>query len=188
MTKIRLMDTDVKNTLLDLLTDIRVISYSGPFDGGVLSTIASKVENDLTDNPKLNKKILKVFIELAQNIALYSSDKVITDDKAAFNGFGIFMIKESFDKFILISGNMAFKEDAKIVEQKCEKINTLSRDELRDLKRELRKLPMGQKGGGNIGLVQMVLTANSKLDYQIIDVDNKHSFIILSIDINKFED
>ncbi|MBN2662205.1 MAG: SiaB family protein kinase [Bacteroidales bacterium] len=179
------MNSDTKHILTELLADYKTISYSGAFDGAVLSAFAKKVEKDLSDNPKLNKKIFKIFVELAQNIALYSSDKVITDDKTNFNGFGIFIIREYAEKFQLISGNMAFREDAKIAQDKCVKINTLSREELRDYKRELRKRPAGQKGGGNIGLVQIVLTANNYVDNEIIEVDNHHSFLIFSVDIYK---
>jgi len=181
------MNAETKQLLSNLIAEYKTISYSGAFDGAVLSAFAKKVESDLSADPKLNKKIFKIFVELAQNIALYSSDKVITDDKTNFNGFGIFIIREYVDKFQLISGNMAFKEDAKIASEKCVKINNLSRDELRDYKRELRKRPVGQKGGGNIGLVQIVLTANNYIENEIIEVDNHHSFLIFSVEINKAE-
>ncbi len=179
------MNSDTKFLISNLLADYMTISYTGAFDGAVLSAFAKKVEQDLSANPKLNKKIFKIFVELAQNIALYSSDKIITNDKTNFNGYGIFIIREFIDKYQLIAGNMAFKEDADIATSKCEKINSLSREELRDFKRQLRKRPAGQKGGGNIGLAQIVLTANNQIDYQIIEVDNSHSFLIFSIDINK---
>lgn len=182
------MVDEVKNTLINLLAEIQTTSYCGPFDGNVLSTLASKLENELTNDPVFNKKILKVFVELAQNIALYSSDKVITADKTAFNGYGLFFIREYPDKVQLIAANMAFKQDAEIVDQKCKQINSLTRDQLRELKRDLRKKPMTERGGGNIGLVQIVLTANTKLNYKIIDVDDKRSFVIISVDVNKKED
>lgn len=179
------MDIESKDFLAGLMADYLTISYSGAFDGAILSAFAKKVETNLTDNPKLNKKIFKIFVELAQNIALYSSDKVVTDDKSNFNGFGIFIIKEFEDKFQLIAGNMAFMQDAIIASEKCLKINTLDREQLRVYKRELRKKPSSQKGGGNIGLVQIVLTANNYLDHQVIEVDNDHSFLIFSVEVSK---
>jgi hypothetical protein len=179
------MNSDTKFLISNLLADYMTISYTGAFDGAVLSAFAKKVEQDLSANPKLNKKIFKIFVELAQNIALYSSDKIVTNDKTNFNGYGIFIIREFIDKYQLIAGNMAFKQDADIAVSKCEKINSLSREDLRDYKRQLRKQPARQKGGGNIGLAQIVLTANNSIDYQVIDVDKQHSFLIFSIDINK---
>ena len=181
------MNKETNYMLRELMADYLTISYSGAFDGAVLSAFAKKVESNLSVNPKLNKKIFKIFVELAQNIALYSSDKVVTEDQTNFNGYGIFIIREYFDKFQLLAGNMAFKEDAGIASEKCEKINSLSREQLREFKRKLRKMPSAQKGGGNIGLVQIVLTANNNLDYQLIDVDPKHSFLIFSIEIPKDE-
>ena len=179
------MNSQTKNLLSELIADYRTVSYSGAFDGAVLSAFAKKVEKNLSTNRKLNKKIFKIFVELGQNIALYSSDKVITEDKTNFNGFGIFIIREYVDKFQLISGNMAFSKNAQIAIDKCKKINNLSREELRDYKRELRKQPAGQKGGGNIGLIQIVLTANNYIENKLIEVDKEHSFIILSVEINK---
>ncbi len=179
------MNSDTNKLLVKLMAEYSTISYSGAFDGAVLSAFAKKVETSLTENPKLNKKIFKIFVELAQNIALYSSDKIVTDDKTDFNGFGIFLIREYSDKYELIAGNMAFKEDATIASEKCDKINTLSREDLRQYKRELRKSPSNQKGGGNIGLVQVVLTANNSITHQVIEVDTNHSFIIFSVDIIK---
>lgn len=175
-----------KSELLDnLMADYLTVSYSGAFDGAVLSAFANKVESNLSKDIRLNKKIFKIFVELGQNIALYASDKIVTEDQSSFNGFGIFLIKEFPDKFQLISGNMAFKEDAKIATDKCAKIAGMSRADLREYKRELRKQPAGQKGGGNIGLIQIVLTANNDVDYQLIEVDRLHSFVIFSIDISK---
>lgn len=179
------MNQKTKQTLSELIADYKSISYSGAFDGAVLSAFAKKVENNLSEDPRLSKKILKIFIELAQNIALYSSDKIITTDKSNFNGFGIFIIREYLDKFQLISGNMAFKEDAEIATKKCDKINQLSREQLREFKRELRKKPLSKRGGGNIGLVQIVLTANNYIKNKTITVDDQHSFLIFSVDISK---
>ncbi len=179
------MDVAKKEFLKNLMADFMTISYSGAFDGNVLAAFAKRVENNISSNPKINKKIFKIFVELAQNIAMYSSDKVISDDKSTFNGFGIFIIREYPEKFQLIAGNMAFKEDADIALEKCRTINEMDREALREYKRKLRKQPAGYKGGGNIGLVQVVLTANSKIDYWSKNIDEKHTFIALSVYISK---
>jgi len=125
----KVMDISKKEELGELIADYLTISFSGTFDGGVLSAFAKQVENDLSPSPQLNKKIFKIFVELAQNIAMYSSDKVMTDDQSNFNGYGIFIIKEYVDKFNLIAANMAFKEDAKIALEKCDVINNKTRGE-----------------------------------------------------------
>ena len=181
------MDSKTKDILVELMADYMTISYSGAFDGAVLSAFAKKVEASTT-NKKINKKIFKIFVELAQNIALYSSDKVVTEDQTNFNGYGIFIVREYIDRFQLLAGNMAFKEDAIIAGEKCETINSLSRIELRQFKRDMRKKPSEQKGGGNIGLVQIVLIANNYIDHKVISVDDKHSFLVFSIDIGKTEE
>jgi len=46
-------------------------------------------------------------------------------------------------------------------------------------------MPSGVPGGGNIGLVQVALTADYPLEYSVIPVDNDNSFYILNVRVNK---
>jgi len=162
------------------------VLYTGPFDSGILSVLAQNLESSLTVDPKVTKKLFKIFIELAQNIALYSAERVMNEVDNAYTGFGSIIIKEYEDFFIFASGNMATKEDLEPVIKKCEIINSLSREELRDYKRKQRKMPPSKKGGGNIGLIQVALTADNPLRFKIIEVNENQFFYIVSVQVSKF--
>jgi hypothetical protein len=72
------------------------------------------------------------------------------------------------------------------VTAKCEKINTMTSDELRVWKRELRSQPMREgQLGANIGLLDIALKSGSKLDLEITPVNENFSHFVLSIDIQK---
>lgn len=159
------------------------VLYTGPFDSGILSVLAQNLESSLTVDPKITKKLFKIFIELAQNIALYSAERV--ENENAYTGFGSIILKEYEDFFIFASGNVATKEDIEPVIKKCETINSLTREELRDYKRKQRKMPPSKKGGGNIGLIQVALTADNPLVYKIININENEYFYIISIKVSK---
>ncbi len=174
----------MQKKLENLIADFNAISYVGSFDASVLAAFAKRLEKAPEENSTLNKKIFKIFVELGQNIAQYSSDKIRTKRETTFKGNGIIIIKEYKNKFTLYTGNFSSPENANIAHDKCEKINSLEYDELRNYKRELRRKP-SPNGGGNIGLVQVVLIAKNKLNCQIKKITPENYFIMFSIDINK---
>lgn len=167
-----------------LQEDIQVL-YTGPFDSNVLTVLAQNIENSLKVDPKITKKLFKIFIELAQNIALYSSERVLNEIDNAYTGFGTIILKEFEDYYTLSSGNVAEKVDVMPVLKKCETINSFTREELRDFKRKQRKMPPSRKGGGNIGLIQVALMADNPLKYKVVEIDNDKFFYIISIKISK---
>lgn len=174
-----------KKKLIDQMTGENVsISYTGPFDGQVLSVIAKNIEYSLSVNPQVNKKMFKIFLELAQNIAYYSEEKNI-NNRGESAGIGTLAIQEFNQYFVFATGNMVQLDVAKHVIDKCDKINSLERKELREFKRQQRKLPPGEKGGGNIGLIQVALTAENRLNYKVIPVDDNKYFFIIGVRINK---
>ncbi len=171
--------------LSDLIADCSIVSYSGTFTGALLEAFVKQLDYKFGTDTKLDRKIFKIFVELAQNISMYSCDRVpAPKNQAEFTGSGIIIIKEYDDCFNLYAGNLAKTKDISIIQNKCKKINSLSRDELRAYKRELRRSPSMQ-GGGNIGLVQVVLTAENYINFEVKEIDNEHSFIIFNIEIFK---
>jgi hypothetical protein len=166
------------------VVDSTIISYNGPFDSQVLSVIAENIEYSLSSDPRVSKKIFKIFIELAQNISYYSAEKKKNEVGNDF-GVGILILREFKDYYSFSTGNIIEKSQVLPVIQKCETINMLDRDKLREYKRKLRNMPSGVPGGGNIGLVQVALTADYPLEYSVITLDSEKSFYIVSVKVNK---
>ncbi|MBR4214644.1 MAG: SiaB family protein kinase [Bacteroidales bacterium] len=171
---------EIFNTMLD--NDI-VISYIGPFDGQILSLLASNIEDSLWDNQHRGKTFFKIFIELSQNIYLYSKEKGTGIDKSA--GVGLMLIKEYDDHFAFITGNMVTKKDYELLSDKCKKICEKNKEELREFKRYMRGQPRTEFGGGNIGLIQVSILSGYPLDYSFIEVGDDDYFFILGVKIDK---
>ena len=158
------------------------ISYKGPFDKHILTILGNYIKTIIGKDKQLSIKLFKIFIELAQNISYYSSKRSKTIDDS---GIGILAIREVDDKFYLHSGNQVKAEDVFPILDKCEIINSLDRDGLREYKRQQRNLPRGEKGGAHIGLIQVALTSANPLDIKVTPIDDDYSFFAVTVVVDK---
>jgi len=158
-------------------------SYKGSFDDINLSFINEYIEKAVSENEGSRTNLFRIFVELAQNIAQKSIDKI--NIQGQFIGVGILLIHQADTYFEIISGNPASVSDAQIITNKCEIINALSFEELRQMKRNYRKMNEGEMGNANIGLIKIALISGSKLNYTIETIDSESTFFTVRIIINK---
>ena len=171
----------IKSTLQD---DFKIeFSYDGSFNRVVFSTFRKKLLLLTKDDPYVQRKIFYIFVELAQNVAYYSSDREFYQGKDV--GKGAIVIGESPDCFYFTLGNVIKKQAIDVLEKKCKIINSLNRDSLREFKRQQRNLIPGTNGGAHIGLIMVSLTTRKKLDINIIQLDETFSYFSINVKINK---
>ncbi len=157
-----------------------IVAYRGTFDKSVLAVIARNIESNV-DDTKIAKQFFKIFIELAQNISFYSAEQ----SKGKHSGIGMLVIKQYDNHYNFATGNLIFKNTVNKVVEKCERINNLDRDGLRQYKREMLGKPDGEFGGANIGLIHVALISNNIVDYNIRKMDDNVSFLTLGVKINR---
>jgi hypothetical protein len=161
-----------------------IVSYKGPFDRNALNLIGNYIRGIISMNPQASKKVFKVFIELAQNISQYSAEKNIIGD---FMGAGVgSLVIVDFEEYLqLVTGNLIKNENISPVIDKCELINTLDKEGLRKLKRELLMQNDFDRTGADIGLVQLAITSDNPLDIEINPINKDCSFFTIRVKINK---
>ena len=128
--------------------------------------------------------MFKVFFELAENISNYSAEKIFFS-KTKQIGTGTLIIRETNDNFILVTGNPVNNENIIPILDKCEYINTLDRESLREYKRKERSRPQGVKGNAHIGLIQIALTSTNPLDVEVTPIDEEYSYFSIIVKIDK---
>lgn len=176
--------TGKREILKTMIENNIVASYVGPFDGDILSLLANNIKGSLWENQNQGKRFFKIFIELAQNISLYSAEKSPTRKNTNF-GEGTLIINEYDDHFLFSAGNIVHKNTSSELLKKCELINSLDRNGLRKLKIELRERPH-ELGGGNIGLVQVALMSKHKLNIKLVPIEETENFFyIIGVRIDK---
>lgn len=160
-----------------------LISYKGPFEKEVLSVIGEYIKVVIGREHKVGKRIFKVYIELAQNIAYYSSEKKIENHKEP--GVGAMAIVEQDDYFVLYAGNKVRKKDIIPLIERCELINSLDIEELRAYKRKQLEETETEREGANIGLIQVALAAARPMGIEVASVDDEASFFSIKVKVDK---
>ena len=170
---------------LSVIKDNILVFYKGAFDEKIIAEISHHIRKKLQNNYFVSKKVFSVFIELAQNVAFYSAERNIINNKVKGSGVGLLVIHEYEDFYTIKTGNLVSNKDSIRLAAKCSTIISLNRDGLRQLKRRQRNQPSINKDSGNIGLIQIALLGNSPLRTHLQTVNNHYSFFSLEIDIHK---
>ena len=164
-----------------------LIYYKGPFSASVLSKISMNIRRHLSRSKRVAKKVFSIFIELAQNVALYSAElNHMGEGGDNHSGVGVFVIEDVGDCYLLTVGNLVSKEDGLRVQERVENINQLEEDALREFKISQRAQPRRDgKHGANIGLIHVALQAGHPFTYHVREVDQNYSFLMLNIKVAK---
>ncbi len=167
------------------LSDNILMTFKGPVDKLALSSMNEFIKSILSHYEKASKKIFKIFVEIAQNISYYSEEKSNFANNSEATGSGTIALFENEGSFHLYAGNLIKQNEEVTLRKKCELINKLDLDGLRQLKREQLDLPDSQKGGANIGLINTALISENPIDYKFEKVNDAFSFFELKIKIDK---
>ncbi|MBL6447152.1 SiaB family protein kinase [Fulvivirga sp. 29W222] len=182
------MENQKYENLVDFYSSMNrniIVYYKGPFDEIILSEIGTKIRKKIFDPPKIGHRLFSVFMELAQNISLYSAEKNQLESGLKW-GVGTIAVYETKESYILISGNLVKNDVLKQIVEKCEEINNLDHEGLRAMKREYRSSEIkANHKGGNIGLIQVALKSDLPLELDIKEVDKEHSFFTISVNVLK---
>ncbi len=161
-----------------------ILLYKGIINNNILSVFTKYIEKKISEFTRISRKINRVLIELAQNIAYYSEDRYNENDEK--RGVGLILLKEKNDAFIILVSNKIKKEIGKNLQVKCNFINKLNLDELKQLRAKQRNEAAQFESRCNIGLIQVALISANKLKPKIIEIDDEYANYILSIQFDKF--
>ncbi len=184
----------MRNTAkIEILNDIlkqrysqleNIYTYEGIFDKDVISLFSKKIGLVTKYFPRSQKRLFPVFIELSQNISFYSYQRhMVGDDKET--GVGTLLIGETPDCFYFIVGNEIAKKPLEVLTKKCEIINSLEREELREYKRQQRNLIPGTNGGAHIGLIMVSLTTKRPLNIKVFEIEPNHFYFSILVEVEK---
>lgn len=165
-----------------------IIYYKGVFSANILSKISMNIRKQLSTTRKVAKRVFSIFLELGQNVALYSAETNNFGDGNDEHGVGVLMLDEQSDAFVLTVGNLIHQHKKAGILERIEKINRLNEQELRKLKIEQRGMPRAEgQGGANIGLIHVALQSGKPFTYEIQDMDDDFAFLILHVGVDKLE-
>lgn len=166
-----------------------IISFKGVMTSEILTTTLQIMESrmdKLEERPKIRKKIFNVLVECLQNLYHHIDDDI--DDKSTPQNKRncLFMIARENAAYIITTGNYIKPEDSPILEEKLDKINGMTRDELKSYyKQVLNEGTMSDKGTAGLGMIDIARKSGKKLEYDLIPINENLTFFSLSVRIQE---
>jgi hypothetical protein len=162
-----------------------IVAYKGSINAEVISNTLSLIESKLDESMEqtgVKKKLYNVLVESLQNL-FHHVDAVGTDESES--NFGAFVLAKQEQGFRISTGNFIRSDKSKVLKEKIDKINSLSKEELKDFyKFVLNNQSFSEKGGGGLGLIDIARKTGNKLDYTFYDYNKDFEFFNLNVFIN----
>jgi len=162
-----------------------VLAYKGSITSELINDILEAVEKKLKEanaESRLRKKIYNVLVESLQNLfhhiePVHEGINLDLDPK-----FGVLIIEHDGEYYKVTTGNFVNSRRIKFLKEKIDKINSLTKDELKDMyKFILNHQKLSAKGGGGLGLVDIARKSGNKLEYEFYVYSDTYSFFNLTI-------
>ncbi len=183
------MSFDVETYLKDQPESNVILYYKGNVDSDVINHVLDTVEYKLVEvneQAKLRKKVYNVLVESLQNL-YHHVDKVPEDfEDQKSEKFGLLKVEKVDGGYKIITGNFVRADHVELLEEKINKINRSSHEEIKELyKFILNHQRISEKGGGGLGLVDIARKTGNKLVYTFKRYNETYSFFYLDILVNQ---
>jgi len=158
--------------------------YRGSFSQTLTRKILSLAESNLqklVDKSSLQNRIYFIMVEGLQNVTRHQ-EEVIAGDVDDYTG--IFAIQKQGGRYLITTGNLIVNSKVDSLKQRLERVNSLDREELKKLHREILSTgELSDKGGAGLGLIEMARRSGNKLLFDFEYVDLYWSYFYLQTEI-----
>ncbi|HOK50983.1 MAG TPA: SiaB family protein kinase [Bacteroidales bacterium] len=155
-----------------------VFSYEGPFNMRIISSLGKYLAEYLDASFETRMSLYRVFIEISQNVALYSEDRVKQELDTTV-GVGKVVIETDGKSFRCTTTNRIRPEHASVLTNYCQQINEATTNDLIKLKEKLRRESSIKDNGAHIGLISIRLFSKNLLEVSITN-EQEHTFFTIS--------
>lgn len=164
-----------------------LLAYKGSITSDLINEVLEAVEDKLesvNEEGKTRKKLYNVLVESMQNLYHHIEETHEGIEEDLDPKFGILTVVKDGDTYKVSTGNFVNSEKIKLLKEKIDKINSMSKDELKDMyKFILNHQKISAKGGGGLGLVDIARKTGNKLEYEFFPYNSDYAFFNLTIKI-----
>jgi hypothetical protein len=146
----------------------------------IISSLGKYLAEYLDSSFEVRMSLYRVFIEISQNVALYSTERV----KQEFDntvGVGKVAIEYDDSHYYCTTQNEIKPEHINTLRDNCKQINDTAPNDLNKLKEKLRRESSIKDNGAHIGLISIRLFSKSPLSVSFDEINGKTYFTISSI-------
>ena len=162
-----------------------LLAYKGSITTELITNVLEVIESKLEDfktASAVKKKVYNVLVESLQNL-FHHIDEMPDQIKDEFDvRFGVLVVSKEDYTYRISTGNFVRTAKVKQLKEKIDKINTLSRDELKDMyKFVLNHQKISSKGGGGLGLIDIAKKTGNKMEYTFSKYNSDFYFFKLNV-------
>ena len=165
-----------------------MLSFKGQITSELLSSVLQIMENKmeiLEEPPKIKKKVYNILVECLQNLYHHLGE----EDQKELNIrdlSAIFTVGKENGQYSIHTGNYIANKHVDLLRSRIDKVNGMSRDELKLYYQEvLNNGEMSDKGGGGLGIIDIARKSREKINYEFKKVDSENSFFSLNIKVTQ---
>ena len=170
---------DLHKTMLD---NHLILVYEGEFTQEITKSVLAMAERNMDSSGEestIKRKVFNVMVECLQNIVKHAND-------VQNNHSAIFMVGKQENEYVIVSGNPIENAEIDILKEKLDQINSLDKDGLKSLYKDIIKnTEISDKGGAGLGFVDMARKSGNPLEYEFSDIDDNNSFFCLKSSISR---
>ncbi|MBN2480263.1 MAG: SiaB family protein kinase [Bacteroidales bacterium] len=181
------MSFNIKEYYSELSKGDVILAYKGTISSELINDILEAVEKRLdeaNEDSSIKKRIYNILVESLQNLFHHIEEYHQGIKEELDPKFGVLVIERENGLYKVTTGNFISSKRIKFLKEKIDKINSLTRDELKDMyKFILNHQKLSVKGGGGLGLVDIARKSGKKLEYAFYNYDEHYSFFNLTIKV-----
>ena len=165
-----------------------ILEYAGSVSSDVILNTLSEFESksaSLDDLKRVRKKVYNVLVECLQNLYHHVDAPPDGSDIDEKDKYGAVVLSKDGTFYRISTGNFVKKEKISTIKDRIDQVNSLSDEEIRKVYREiLGNQEFSDKGGGGLGMLDIVRKTGNKLEYNFFQVDDDYIFFALDVYIS----
>lgn len=167
-----------------MMSEKLILVYQGDFTQETTKSILAMAERNIDssgEDASIKRKVFNVMVEALQNIVKHS-DELIDGD--LHSHAAIFLIGRQNNRYTIMSGNPVRKENVERLNKTLDHINSLDRDGLKELYKDIIKnTTISEKGGAGLGFVDMARKSGERLEFEFPEMSADYCFFCLKVNV-----
>jgi len=176
----------VYNIHNEMLDSNILFAYKGEFNHETINTLLSNVKRQIENQiieVAVRKKIYNIMVECLENIHKHAGE--VEFERGQNQYYPLFVMGKSGESYYITAGNLIYNKDMKIFKQKLDDIKQMNREKLKEKYRKtMLKGEFSEKGGVGIGIIDMALKSDNKLEYLFKTIEDHIAFFVIEIKVS----
>ncbi|MBL4752255.1 MAG: SiaB family protein kinase [Flavobacteriales bacterium] len=162
-----------------------LLAYKGDFNHGIVNALLTNAKSQMEGlglELATRKKLYNIMVECLENINRYAGEGAF--ETRLLKNFPLFLLGMSESGYYITVGNLIKEQDKEDLKIQLDDVNKLNRDELKEKYRgAILKAEVTEGSGAGLGIIDMAIKSDNRLEYTFNDVKDDISFFILEIKV-----